>query len=79
MTGVGLGRLEQVGAAVGDRLRARPGPSRAAGAAGDADEGAAGAEVPDRGAQPEQGGDEPDVAGVGTARRHGVGLGRRGR
>ena len=67
---VGLGRLEQVGAPVGDPLEHRPHELGPAGAAGDPEQGAAGAEVPHRRAQAEQRRDEPDVAGaVAAARR----------
>ena len=63
-TGVGLGRLEEVGSPVGDALEHGPDQLRPPGTPGDAEEGAPGAEVPDRRAQPEEGGDEPHVAGV---------------
>ena len=59
---VALGRLDEVGAAVGHPFEHGPddlGPTRAP---READERAAGAEVPHRGAQAEQRRDEPDVA-----------------
>ena len=58
---VRLGRLDQVGAAVGHALEDGPddlGPTRAP---GQPDQGAPGAEVPHRRAQAEEGRDEPDV------------------
>ena len=66
---VGLGRLDQVGAAVGDALEHRAHELRPAGAAGEAEHGAARAVVPLRRAEPEQRGHEHDAAGVGALRR----------
>ena len=71
--GIGLGRLDEIGAAVGNAFEDGPDDLRSAGAPGDPDERAAGAEVPDRRAHSEQRRDEPDVAGVGA----GAGDGRR--
>ena len=61
---VGLGRLEEIGAPMGDALEHGPHHLGPPGAPGDAHEGAARPEVPHRGAQAEQGGHEPHVAGV---------------
>ena len=58
-----LGRLDEVGAAVGDALEHGPHDLGPPGAAGHADQRAPGAEVPRRRAEAEQGGHEPHVAG----------------
>ena len=62
MPGVGLGRLHEVGAAVGDALEHRAHDLRPAGAAGEAEQRAARAVVPLRRAEAEQRGDEHDAA-----------------
>ena len=77
---VGLGRLDQVGAPVGDALEHGPhdlGPARAP---GEAEQGAAGAVVPVRRAQAEQGGDEARRSPVSShCGRHVVATRRRSR
>ena len=59
---VALAGLDQIGSPVGHALEHGPDDLRAARAPGEADQRAAGAEVPDRGAQAEQRRHEPDVA-----------------
>ena len=81
---VAFGGFDQVGAAVGHAFEDGPHQLGTARAPGQADQGAAGAEVPDRRAQAEERRDEPHVAG-GLAlggdggRLPGGGRGRRGR
>ena len=76
--GVALGRFEQVGPGVGDPFEHGPdhlGPARAA---GEAEEGAPGAEVPLRGAVAEQGRHGDHAAGVVAGGGDGLRLAGRG-
>ena len=70
--------IDHVGAAVGHPLEHRPHDVRPAGAACHAQQRAAGAVVPMRRAEPEQGGDEHHSVGRRTAGRDVVALGARG-